>query len=291
MAEKKDLYQFVNDRIIKQLELGVVPWKKPWCKVIGGGAYNYVTGRSYGLLNQLCLGQPGPYATFDQIQTCGGRIIKGSKASSIVFFKKIEAEQTDDTNAKELQDTKPKWVLRRYSVFHVPTQTLNMPELPNHKENTHNRIFEVEELTKGYIARESIVFEEALSNEAYYSPSEDKVHVPMLAQYKDVSEYYSTLLHELAHSTGAPNRLNRHGLSLASFGSEEYSKEELIAEVASATILNSLGFETDNSFVNSVSYIEGWLSKFREEKFFLINACSAAEKAAKFILGEAVSAS
>ncbi len=282
---KTDLYQMVTDRIIKQLELGTIPWKKPWCKAIGGGAFNYVTGRSYGLLNQLSLGQPGPYATFDQIKERGGRIIKGEKASTIVFFKKIEPEQAEDAEVKEETLNKPKWVLRKYSVFHVPTQTLNMPELPmQEEEHEHDRIFEAEELTKGYIAREGITLKEEPSNEAYYSPVEDKIHVPTLSQYKDVAEYYSTLVHEMIHSTGAENRLNRPGLKKASFGSEEYSKEELIAEIGSAAILNGLGIESEDSFSNSVAYIENWIAKLREDKYLIINAASAAERAVKFIL-------
>ncbi len=295
MTEKKnfDLYQNVTDRIIKSLEIGVIPWKKPWCKAVGGGAFNYVTGRSYGLLNQLCLGKPGPYATFEQIKEHGGKIIKGSKASTIVFFKKIEPEQTEDAEVHE-EKSKPKYVLRYYKVFHVPTQTLNMPALPEQEvEYEHNRSFEAEELTKGYIAREGIAFEEESSNEAYYSPSEDKIHVPTLSQYKDVAEYYSTLVHEMIHSTGHSKRLNRRGLAVASFGSEDYSKEELIAEIGSATILNGFGIESENSFENSVAYIENWMAKLREDKYLIINAASAAERAAKYILNNeaAVSAS
>ncbi len=300
MTEKKsfDLYQMVTDRIIGALEIGVVPWRKPWCH-INGGAFNRITGRSYGLLNQLCLSHSGEYATFEQWKELGGRIKSGEKAETIVFFKKLEPKEAEEAVESEDavkdagKDSRPKYVLRYYKVFHI-SQVLGVSPLPQIKdERQHNRIEEAENLAKGYIAREGITLEEEPSNEAYYSPTEDKIHIPTLVQYESVSEYYSTLVHEMIHSTGTANRLNRAGLAKAGFGTEEYSKEELIAEIGAATILNGLGIETESSFSNSVAYIENWIAKLREDKYLIINAASVAERAAKFILNDeaAVSAS
>lgn len=295
---KTDLYQMVTDRIIKQLEIGVIPWKKPWAK-INGGAFNRVTGRPYGLFNQMCLQHEGEYSSFARWTELGGRIKQGEKAETIVFFKKLEPEETEtattesaEVEAREVEETaKPKYVLRYYKVFHI-SQVLGVSPLPKVEEHEHNRVQEAENLAKDYIEREGITLEEVLSNEAYYSPAEDLIRIPALSQYKNLEEYYGTLFHEMVHSTGTAERLNRPGLAKAGFGTEEYSKEELIAEIGAATLLNGFSIETESSFENSVAYIEGWIQKLRDDKYLIINAARAAEKAAKFIMNlEAVSAS
>ena len=110
--------------------------------------------------------------------------------------------------------------------------------------------------------------------------------VPLKEQYSNISEYYSTTFHELVHSSGSKNRLNRLETSnLASFGSETYSKEELVAEIGSASILNYLGIETKGTFQNSASYIESWLQVHRNDNKFIVSASSKAEKAVNYILG------
>lgn len=137
--------------------------------------------------------------------------------------------------------------------------------------------------------REHITLEHTTSNEAYYSPSRDLIHLPLLEQFKRQEEYYSTAFHEATHSTGHKTRLDRlgTGLQVASFGSESYSKEELVAELGSATILNMLGIETDKSFRNSTAYIQNWLSVLKSDVKFIVSASSKAEKAVKYILNEA----
>ena len=280
-----DLYQEVTDRIIKALGYGVVPWRKPWC-LVDGGAFNRITGRHYSLLNQMCLNYTGEYATFDQWSKLGGRIKKGSKGETIVFWKKLDSGEAENLEeAEEAAESKPKFVLRYYKVFHI-SHVRNVSPLPREegKGFEHDRIHQAEEISKDYIARESLGFEEETSSKAYYSPGEDMVHVPALFQFEKVEEYYSTLFHELIHSTGHCRRLNRPKLADASFGSEEYSKEELVAEIGAAAILNGLGLETDDSFSNSIAYIEGWRSKLSKDKYMIIHAASAAEKAARYIL-------
>lgn len=118
-----------------------------------------------------------------------------------------------------------------------------------------------------------------------YSPNRDTVVVPMKEQYQHINEYYSTTFHELIHSTGHKKRLNRLETSaVASFGSETYSKEELVAEIGSATLLNILEIETQRTFTNSVAYIQNWLIVLRNDNRFIISASSQAEKAIDYIL-------
>ena len=138
-----------------------------------------------------------------------------------------------------------------------------------------------------YIEREHIDFEELPSNKAFYSPSCDRVVVPMKQQYKHINEYYSTTFHELTHSTGHKKRLDRlHTGADAAFGSETYSKEELVAEIGSASFMNLLGIETVRTFRNSAAYIQSWLKVLKSDNKFIVSASSKAEKAVNYIIGE-----
>ena len=121
-----------------------------------------------------------------------------------------------------------------------------------------------------------------LSNRAFYSPSEDSVTVPAMEQYDIVEEYYSTLFHETTHSTGHASRLNRD--MTGHFGSDSYSKEELVAELGAAFLVQKCGMDSAKAFKNSVAYIQSWSKKFKEDKKLIVSAASKAEKAVKFIL-------
>lgn len=127
---------------------------------------------------------------------------------------------------------------------------------------------------------------ETLSNEAYYSPNGDYIKVPCKEQYINIEEFYSTLFHEIIHSTGHKSRLDRLKTGInASYGTEIYSKEELCAEIGSTMILNILGIETPKTFRNSSAYIQGWLNVLRSDSRFIVSASTKAEKAINYILG------
>ncbi len=117
----------------------------------------------------------------------------------------------------------------------------------------------------------------------------------MKQQFQVVNEYYSTTFHEITHSTGHKTRLDRLQTGqIAAFGSEEYSKEELVAEIGSATLMNLLGIETVKTFRNTTvktfrnttAYIQSWLNVLKNDNKFIVSASSKAEKAVNFILGE-----
>jgi antirestriction protein ArdC len=121
------------------------------------------------------------------------------------------------------------------------------------------------------------------NDRAYYSPLIDKIVMPAMNQFESNSEYYSTVFHEMAHSTGHESRLNRID-QLASFGTETYSKEELIAEFSSAMLMNTVGIEQSATFENSVAYISGWCKKFQEDKKVIVTAAGQAQKVVDYIL-------
>ena len=278
----KNVYEMVTERIIAELEKGVIPWEKPWTGV-RSGAYNRVSKRPYSLLNQMLLKHTGEYATYKQWQDLGGQVKKGEKSEIVVFWKIFEAEETNkDTGEKE---TKKIPLLRYYNVFHISQVEGVEPLKPEQLNDEAEPIEEADKIISDYITREHIDFTECRSNEAYYSPSSDKVVVPMKEQYKVINEYYSTTFHELTHSTGHKNRLNRLQTgAVAAFGGTEYSKEELVAEIGSASLMNLLGIETVKTFRNSAAYIQSWLQVLRNNNKFIVSASSKAEKAVNYIL-------
>ena len=282
MAGKSNVYQMVTDRIIAELEKGRIPWNKPWTGV-RSGAFNRISKKPYSLLNQMLLKHNGEYATFKQWQQLGGHVSKGEKSEIVCFWKIYEKEEINDNGEKELQKIP---LLRYYNVFHI-SQIEGVEPLPQEKLN--NDIEPIEAADKiiiDYVTREHIDFQEMKSNKAFYSPLSDKVVVPLKEQYQNINEYYSTTFHELTHSTGHKTRLDRleNGV-VAAFGSEIYSKEELVAEIGSATILNALNIETSQTFKNSAAYIQNWLQILKNDNKFIVSAASKAEKAVNFIFG------
>lgn len=279
---KANVYEMVTERIIAELEKGVIPWEKPWTGV-RSGAYNRVSKRPYSLLNQMLLKHTGEYATYKQWQDLGGQVKKGEKSEIVVFWKIFEAEETNkDTGEKE---TKKIPLLRYYNVFHISQVEGVEPLAPEQLNDEVEPIEEADKIITDYITREHIEFTECRSNEAYYSPSQDAVVVPMKEQYTVINEYYSTTFHELTHSTGHKSRLNRLETgAVAAFGGTEYSKEELVAEIGSASLMNLLGIETVKTFRNSAAYIQSWLQVLRNDNKFIVSASSKAEKAVNYIL-------
>ena len=285
-----DLFQIITDRIVAELEQGIIPWQKPRSGV--QGAISHTTGMRYSLLNQMLLGcRSGEFVTFKEAQREGGYIKKGEKASMIVFWKFLDAAKRDDegnvvhgTDGKPVMESVP--FLRYYNVFHIDQCEGIQPRFEEDPTPGEYLTLDdaADQIVKDYIQRSGVKLTIQHSDRAFYSPSSDSVTVPELAQYTSVSEYYSTFFHELTHSTGHASRLNRLSKE-ASFGSELYSKEELIAELGAAFLVNHVGLETDGSFRNSAGYIQSWLKELKDDKRLIVSAAGKADKAVAMILG------
>ena len=277
---KFNIYEEVTNRIIKQLESGIIPWHKPWSGV-ASGAYNRISKKPYSLLNQMLLEHDGEYATYKQWSDLGGKIKKGEKSEIVVFWKILKVEEIKD--GKVEKKTIP--LLKYINVFHV--SQVEGVEPKTTKLIEHKPIEEAEKIKNDYASRENLLIKELITDRAFYSPSKDFIQVPCKEQYKDIMEFYSTLFHEMVHSTGHRDRLKRLDCSVqfASFGSEDYSKEELIAEIGSAFLMNHIGIETSKTFKNSTAYIQSWLEVLKNDNRFIVSASSKAEKAMKYILG------
>lgn len=274
---KINVYQIVTNRIISELEKGLIPWEKPWTGT-QSGAYNRVSKRPYSLLNQMLLKHCGEYATFNQWLELGGTVRKGEKSEIVVFWKVIEKEELNEYG-EQVKTTIP--YLRYYNVFHI-SQVEGVEPLEQPFKDIQP-IKEADRIIHDYVTREHIDFQEIASNEAYYSPMRDRVVVPLKEQYQNINQYYGVAFHELTHSTGHQKRLNRLDMT-AHFGSENYGKEELIAEIGSASLINTLGIETDKTFRNSTAYIQNWLQVLKNDNKFIVSASSKAEKAVNYIL-------
>ena len=277
---KQDIYQQVTDRIITQLEQGVIPWHKPWIISGKGCAISHSTGKPYSLLNQMILGKPGEYLTFAQCQKEGGKVKKGEKASFVVFWKWIEEKDEETEEIKKIP------FLRHFSVFHID-QCEGIK--PRHEIAAANEGIKpdaaADAIIADYLTRSGVKLIHQEGDRAYYRPSADTVTLPLLAQFKEVAEYYSTAFHELTHSTGHSSRLNRLAKP-AFFGSEDYSKEELVAEIGAAALVNHVGLETKSSFRNSAAYIQSWLKALSNDKRMIVSAAGQAEKACNLILNQ-----
>ena len=296
---QNNVYQMVTDRIVAQLEQGLIPWHKPWTGVglEDGGAVNYVSRKPYSMLNQMLLGREGEYLTFKQIKERGGRIKKGAKAGVVVFFttttytKREEVQEDGSTETVNVVKEHLMPVLKYYNVFHID-DCEGIESKIKVEENTGPKISPIESAEKvlnGYVEREKeLQFRNNIpTDRAYYSPTLDLISVPMLSQYEIAEEYYSTTFHEAVHSTMPESRCNRKSeQKLAAYRSEDYSREELVAEIGSAMLCNNVGIDCEKAFKNSVAYIQGWLRKLKDDNRMIVWAASRAEKAARYILGE-----
>ena len=277
-----DIYAAVTDRIIQQLEKGYIPWQKPWGGV-EGGAISGTTGKPYSLLNQMLLSKPGVYYTFNQIQKQGGNVRKGEKSQMVVFWKQIPVKEQNSLTGEVKETFVP--MLRYYNVFHIEQCEGMSYTAPTQEKPCTDA--DAESIISAYLDRSGVELIQRISDEAYYSPSRDCVVLPLAEQFGSMAEYYSTAFHELAHSTGHHSRLDRLRAT-AHFGSESYSKEELVAEIAAAALMNHTGLETKGTFRNSAAYIQNWLSALRNDKRLIVSASGAASKAFDYITAATV---
>ncbi len=283
-----DLYAEITNRMITELSAGRIPWIKPW-RGENSMAISHTTGKPYSYLNQMLLHfRPGEYITFKQCTEEGGKVRRGEKGHMIVFWKWVDKKDGDVIlmpDGREVIEQVP--ILRYYTVFHIDQTDSIKPKWDKQAQPTLSPDAHAEQMIADYVARSGITFTPKSGTQAYYRPSDDTVVVPDISQYVQIAEYYSTAFHELTHSTGHPSRLNRIA-NIAAFGSEQYSKEELVAEMGSAFLVSIAGLETKESFRNSAAYIQGWLKALNDDKRLVVAAAGAAQKAVEYITGGAI---
>lgn len=299
--ERRNLFAEVTDRIIAALNKGVVPWHRPWRdskKGAGTLPTSVSTGKPYRGINVFLLDMTANadgytsqwWGTFNALKERGGIVRKGEKGTTVVFWKRLVVKTTPEEKAKTGKDKKVIPMLRHFNVFNVEQceWEKGMPErfdpstLVEDDDTEWDPIAEAEAIVKGYEKSPSIHHG---GDAAYYSPSRDMIQVPDAAQFETTEQYYSTLFHELTHSTGHKDRLNRNTLVEGHrFGDEMYAKEELVAEMGAAMLAAVAGIHL-TTIEPSAAYIKNWLQALSNDEKLVISAGAAAQKAADHILG------
>ena len=278
MASKA--YDVITDRILEKLRDGVVPWHKPW-NAAEGAPKNLISKKPYHGVNVFMLGCQGGspwWLTYKQAQALGGQVRKGERGTPIVFWKTFEDENEDGTVDKC-------WMLRYSTVFNLnQIDGIEAPKIEGAPEpKTVEPLAAAETLVADMPGCPEIKHG---GSRACYSPSSDEVRMPERDSFDGSKEYYSTLFHELVHSTGHESRLSRAGVTSATFfGSADYSREELVAEMGAAFLCGEVGIE-NRTIDNSAAYIASWMKRLHEDSTLVVIAAAQGSKAAKFILGE-----
>lgn len=286
-SSRRDLHQQVTDTIITQLEKGVIPWHQPWKGSSGSIPSlprNFFSGKKYRGINILLLWTSAiksqftscEWGTFKQWQQKEETIRKGEKGSMIVYYDVLEKEI--DGEQKKIPFLKSSFVFNRCQLTsYQPEHPVNEVPLKSLVE----RIASVENLVERSGAKITHT-----GDRACYIPSLDEIHMPPEELFQDTTTctategYYSTLLHELTHWTGAKSRLNRQGGK--KYGDNAYATEELVAELGAAFLCAEHEINTPEKG-DHASYIAHWLQVLKENKSCLITAASDASKAVDYL--------
>lgn len=288
-----DLYQQVTDRIISQLEAGVVPWQSPYFSTVGIPR-NFSSGRAYQGINVFLLGSlrfTSPYfLTFIQAKELGGHVRKGERGSLVVKYGTYSKED-EETAASAEEPAEVRRFLKGYTVFNASQiegiefpAPQNLPELSITEKTARAR-----EIIENMPNAPAIHDGKAIP---CYVPATDKVHMPERCFFASQEAYYSTLFHELAHSTGHASRLARKSLlenkgidATEGTARKTYAEEELVAEMG-ASFLNAHAGLIEEQVSNSAAYLQSWINalKSKDAKGWVIRAASQAQKAANYIL-------
>jgi antirestriction protein ArdC len=300
MATQKQ-YEAITKVIIEALKRGVVPWQKPWNAPKGNALpHNAATGHRYkglNVFNLWAVGALGGYSTqawvtYKQATQLGGYVRKGESATLVQFWK-FEKKRTGEIDEDGEEILKPRFLIKFPRVFNVDQcEGLKLPkrELVSAEiDEDYDAVQAAEHIIESYTGREhqGPAFTTNGGDRAFYSPDKDSIHVPKASQYEGADEYYSTVFHELVHSTGHRSRLKRldDDAGPSHFGSEKYSKEELVAEFGNAFLSAEVGI--DSTIDNSASYINGWLKAIQGDYTLALFAAGKAQKAADHVLSKA----
>jgi antirestriction protein ArdC len=303
---RPDVYQIVTDALLAKLETGTIAWRKPWHEM--GAPRNYVSGRFYSGINSFLLNMTGClpfFLTFKQAKELGGSIREGAKSYPVIFFKMLTKKEGAATPAGQPADDKKIPMLQYYRVFSVEDVVgvkIKLPEVV--ARPAHEPVAACEQVLANWADKPKISH---MQQRAYYSPVLDYVNMPKPESFHSAPEYYATLFHELGHSTGHPRRLNREGITEAiKFGSENYAREELVAEMSAAFLcaftgiapqvidnsaaylvswLGKLNPDQKNAVKDSDAYRAFWVEKLKEDKKLVVQAATRAKQAAEYILG------
>lgn len=294
--EHRPYHEQVAATIIEALERGTAPWVHPWDPgLMPSPPVNALTGKPYRGINQLWLsmqqyGYDKRWCTYKQAQQLGAQVKKGARGTLVQYWKQEERRLIRDEQGRPVLDEQggkryEVISLERPRVFHAvvfhASQIDGLTPLPEQKagkDTAFERHQAAERLLKNSGA--SIFHDQA--NQAFYRPSTDEIHLPEKGQFRSPDGYYATALHELGHWTGHESRLNRQLLGNP-FGSAEYAREELRAEIASYMLGMELGIGHDPG--QHHAYIEAWIRILKDDPLEIIRAARDADQIREYIVG------
>lgn len=285
---RANLYDEVTARIVSELEAGRLPWVQPWGAQPGGTGpglpRNALTARPYSGVNILILwsavikhGWPSQsWLTYGQAQAAGGCVRRGERGRCVVYADRFTPDAEKERASRDGDEARAVPFLKRFTVFNVAQCEGLRAGLASDPAPLPER--EIVPVAEEVIAASGVDFRIG-GDRAFYVPSLDFVQVPPQPAFFEQVNYYRTCLHELTHATGHAKRLNRDLTN--GFGSKDYAREELIAEMGSAFLCAALGIEPT---VRHADYIASWLEVLREDNRAIFRAASAATKAADWLL-------
>ena len=279
-----NIYTSVTERILKKLEEGVIPWRKTWST---GLPKSLSTGKEYRGMNILLLALTGftsrYWVTYREVLRLGGHVRLGEKGTTVFFWHWRTAEDLQKLRQKTGRDNLAPCTSFTSVVFNLD-QVEDIARIEDDVPNRRNQRLAAADQVYEIMPDKPDIFHTRTSGPAY-SPNGDQVTMPHLSQFETADEYYATLFHELVHATGHSTRLKRFG-EVEGNRFEQYSFEELVAEFGAAFLCAFVGIENPSTEALQASYIEGWAKALHNDSHLVIQAASAAQRAADFIRGK-----
>lgn len=278
----RDIYQAITERFVEQLKRGTVPWQKPWLS-----AQNIVSRKPYRGINSLLLGSApfgSPFwVSFKQALDLGGHVRKGEKSTPVIYYKFLEKRDASGHLVVRADGTPARVPFIRWSNVFNLDQTEGIE--PPAQTVTQNNKSPYEKAT-AMVAQTRLCPIHHVGFAALYSPQRDVIQMPPVATFRSSEDYHHTLFHEMIHATGHGSRLDREGVTApVRFGSERYSKEELIAELGAAFLSNEAGILNEVQFQNSAAYLASWIQKLEDDPRLIVGAAAHAQRGSDFVRG------
>ena len=287
--EKVDPVQVLADRLIEQMKTNTAPWQKPWESSLQDRPYNASTNQPYRGYNNLSLvtsGYDDPrWLTFKQAQDLGYSVKKGEKGTPLMFYSFKEEKALRDESGKPIKDAsgntikekieRSRPIVRTFYVFNAE-QIQGIPPLERPPVNE----IEINQRAEALLLASEANINLQRGDRAYYSPINDKIVLPLPEQFKSAEHYYATALHELGHWTGHESRLNRDLVN--QFGSPDYAREELRAEISSMLVGQELGIRHDPS--HHVAYTQSWIKALENDPKEILYASRDAQKIFEYVM-------
>lgn len=287
--ERIDPIKALADQLIEQIKTNTAPWQKPWEGSLGSVPYNALTEKPYRGYNNLSLTikkyDDPRWLTFKQAKDLGYSVKKGEKGTPLMFYNFTTERAKRDENGKIMKDNEgntikttvllDRPIARTFYVFNAE-QIDGMPALEIQNPN----VIEVNKRVEVLLTNSGADIQHKIGDRAYYSPTSDHIVLPLKEQFKSAEHYYSTALHELGHWSGHSSRLNRDLMNV--FGSEDYAREELRAEISSMLVGQELGIRHDPS--NHVAYAKSWIKLLQDDPKEVLYASRDAQKIFDYVM-------